>query len=108
MNPEELNTRITIEEYKNVPDDDGFESKEWVEFKKLWAKKTGLSGRVFYAAAAVQSESDVVFKIRYTKEITASMRIVEGENIYDIKADPVDRDGKRKELYITASKVRAN
>lgn len=107
MNPAELNTRITIQEYKSVSDDDGFESKEWVEFKKLWSKKTGLSGRVFYAAAAVQSESDVVFKIRYTKGITSSMRIVEGENTYEIKADPVDRDGKRKELYITASKVTA-
>lgn len=105
MNPGELNTRIIIQQYVTATDSDGFETQQWVDFKRLWSKKTGLTGRVFYAAAAVQSESDVIFKIRYRKDITSSMRIVEGSHVYEIKADPIDKDGKKKELYITASEV---
>lgn len=105
MNPGQLNTKIEIQQYQIVTDSAGFQSKSWVTFKKLWSKKTGLSGRIFYAAQAVQSESDVIFMIRYTKGITSAMRIIEGENIYQIKADPVDKIGDKKELYITASKI---
>lgn len=105
MNPGELNTRITVQKYEASPDDDGFESEGWIDSKKLWAKKTGLSGRIFYAAAAVQSESDVIFMIRYNKDVKENMQIVEGDNIYQIKAI-VDKTGKRQELYITCSEVK--
>lgn len=104
MNPGELNTKITVQQYQTTTDDEGFQTQQWVDFKKLWSKKTGLSGRIFYAAAAVQSEQDVIFMIRYCKDIKENMRIVEGDNIYDIKAI-VDKTGKRREMYITASKV---
>lgn len=104
MNPGELNTKITIQEYQITTDGEGFQTQKWTDFKKIWAKKTGLSGRIFYAAAAVQSEQDVIFMIRYCKDIKENMRIVEGDNIYDIKAI-VDKTGKRREMYITASKV---
>lgn len=118
MNPGELNTHIIIQKKDpNMIKEKGFDVESWIDFKKIWAKKTGLSGRIFYQAAAVQSESDVIFKIRFKKGITASMRIAENphivdgnivyDNIYKIKSDPVDKTGLRKELYITASKVNA-
>lgn len=117
MNPRELTTRVIIQQYGTITDDDGFEKQDWVEFKKSWARKTGLKGKTFYEAAATQSQSDVIFKIRYTKGITSSMRIAENpkvvdgktvfDNIYNIKADPIDRTGDKIELYITCSKVTA-
>lgn len=115
MNPGELNTKIIIQQYVTVTDNEGFENQQWQDFKPVWASETGLVGRNFYAAKAVQSESDKVFKIRYTKGITPKMRIVKGksiidgkavyEHIYEIRSDPVDKDGRRKEMYITASEV---
>lgn len=103
MNPGELNHHIIIQIYTTVTDDDGFTTKDWVKFKSPWASKQGLLGRAFYAAAAVQAENDVTYKIRYTKGIKAGMRIVDGVDIYYIKIDPIDRDGKRKELYLVCN-----
>lgn len=100
MNPGELNHHIIIQIYTTITDDDGFKIKDWIKFKSLWANKQGLIGRVFYAAATVQSENDVTYKIRYTKGIKQGMRVVDGDDIYYIKIDPVDKDGNRKELYL--------
>lgn len=103
MNPGTLNHHIIIQEYITTTDNEGFPIKDWVKFKSLWVSKQGLIGRTFYAAAATQSENDVTYKTRYTKGIKAGMRVVDGDDIYYIKIDPVDKDGKRKELYLICS-----
>lgn len=119
LDPGELNTHIHILKKgdSGETDDDGFPIVAWDKWKGIWAKKTGLSGRTFYEAAATQSESDVIFQIRYMKGITPDMRIGENpktingkpvfDNTYDIKADPVDKTGLKRKLYITCSKVTA-
>lgn len=106
MNPGELNHHITVQEYGAVVNNRGFETKEWVNFKTLWASRQGLAGKTFYAAAAVQSESDVTYRIRYVKGIKAGMRIVDGDEIYYIRIDPTDKDGRRRELYLVCSAVK--
>ena len=100
MNPGELNHHIEIQEFGTITDIEGFETPGWVKFKSIWASKQGLAGRAFYAAKAVQSENDVTYRIRYTKGIKAGMRVIDKDDIYYIKIDPVDKDGKGKELYI--------
>ena len=111
MNPGELNHRITITEDLNrdshEKDENGFPIENWQTWKPLWSSKRGLSGRVFYAAMAVQSENNVIFKVRYIKGIRPDMRIVDDEGTYEIIGKPVDKDGKRRELYITANEVKA-
>ena len=101
-----LDRIITIQ--KNVPggvDSKGHPIKQWEDYAKTWAGLRGLSGREYYDAAAIQSENDVVFKVRYdsiTSKITADMRIVDNEVIYEIKSPPIDSKGTRQWLEIRA------
>lgn len=104
-----LNQVITIQHHVTGTDENGYPYKEWQEFTKVWAYKRGLSGREYYAAAAVQSENDVVFTARYnskTRQITPEMRIIEGtdtEKPYNIKS-VIDKDGSKCWLEIRASR----
>jgi len=105
MNPGELNTKIVIQKYTTTTNDNDFPVEDWVDFKPLWVAKIGLSDRVFYQAAQNQSENDVTFKSRYVKGITAGMRVLEGNNIYEVEGDPIDKTGKKKEMFIHCKKV---
>lgn len=104
-----LRNKITIQHHITGTDENGYPYEEWQELTQVWAAKRGLSGREYYAAAAVQSETDVVFTVRYnsiTSQITPEMRIIEGndtEGFYNIKS-VVDKDGMKRWLEIRASR----
>lgn len=106
MNPGGLNHHIEVQKYEPSYDNDGFETKEWIKFRTLWAGRQGLVGKAFYAAKAVQSENDVTYRIRYTKGIKAGMRVIDKDDIYYIKIDPIDKDGRRKELYLICTIIK--
>lgn len=106
MNPGGLNHHIEIQSYGIKKDDEGFETKDWIKFKPLWAGRQGLVGIAFYSAKAVQSENDVTYRIRYTKGIKAGMRVIDKDDIYYIKIDPIDKDGRRKELYLVCTIIK--
>jgi SPP1 family predicted phage head-tail adaptor len=111
MNPGKLNHKITIIEDinrgKNITDDNGAPIEDWKPWKPIWSNKKGLTGRVFYAAQSVNAETDVFFTIRYIKGIRTDMRIMDNEGTYRIKVPPLDEDGKRRYLTITASIITA-
>ncbi|MDV3428356.1 MAG: phage head closure protein [Bacillota bacterium] len=107
MNPGELNHYLEIQQYGNGgTDEDGFPIQGWDHLMNIWASKQGLVGRAFYAAQAVQSENDVTFRIRYVKGIKAGMKVIDGDNIYYLKVDPVDKKGDRKELYLICNNTK--
>lgn len=110
MNPGKLNHRITIiqdiNRGSNITDDNGAPIENWHEVKKAWCNKKGLSGRTFYAAQAVNAETDVIFTLRYDKSIKTFMRITDDEGEYKIKA-LVDKEGNRRYWTITASIIEA-
>jgi SPP1 family predicted phage head-tail adaptor len=100
-----LDRIISIQHQIPTTDAKGHPTKAWQEYAKTWAGVRGLSGREYYAAAAIQSESDVIYIVRYdsiTCKITADMQIVDNSVIYKIKSPPVDKDGTRKWLEIRA------
>lgn len=112
MNPGELNHRITFIEDVNrnshITDDNGAPVEDWQPWRSFWSNKKGLSGRVFYAAEAVNAEADIIFTIRFIKGIRTDMRIVDNDGfVYKIKVPPLDKDGKRRFLTITASVISA-
>lgn len=108
MNISSLNHRITIiqdlNRGSNITDENGAPKENWQPFKSLWSNKKGLSGRVFYAAQAVNAETDVIFTIRYDKSIKTYMKITDNEGEYKIKA-LVDKEGTRRYWTIAASVV---
>jgi SPP1 family predicted phage head-tail adaptor len=104
INPGNLRHKITIQEKVLTSNEHGYEVEQWQDWMTVWASKSGLSGREYYAAASIQSENDVIYKIRYVQGVNSDMRIVEGTNTYDIKS-VVDKDGRKKELFITVTEV---
>lgn len=76
-----LSCKLTVQCRVVRTDENGYPYEEWQNFVTVWAAKRGLGGREYYVAAAVQSEHDVVFTMRYnqtTSQITPEMRIIEG------------------------------
>jgi SPP1 family predicted phage head-tail adaptor len=87
---------------------DGTTDDDWQTLCTVYAKKSGLTGRMFYQAAATQAESDVIFTIRYRTGIKPKMQIIDDtdtENPYEITAEPVDPDDKRQWLEIHTKRV---
>lgn len=93
---------------KGQTDDNGESVYNWQPLYTLWAAKKGLKGRIFYTAAATQSENDVIFIIHYKKGIEPLMQIICDGATYEIKASPVDVYDNRRWLEIHARVVLQN
>ena len=79
-----LNKRIIFQEFTSIINDNGFNEDTWTDKNTVWASATNLSGREYFAAAAVQAENTVKFTIRYIEDISTDMRISFQNNIYNI------------------------
>ena len=114
FNPQELNQRITIQQFvtgapdpnTGIPGDD-----EWVDRTELWAKAEGAVGRTRYAAGAAGYVDPVNFTVRYIELEgdggdpgtvplrPGDWRIVWRGLVYDIESI-IDIKGKRREMVI--------
>jgi len=100
FNAGRLRHRITLERLEHTVDPDtGARSKDWVEVAKVWAEISPLSARDFVQANALQSKVTARITIRYRPDITADMRILHGDKIYNIAG--VLPDNKSGQEYIT-------
>lgn len=85
--------------------------EDWATLCEIWAAKKGLVGRAYYAAAAAQSENEIVFTVRYRTGIKPEMRIeLDGDtnNLYRITSEPVELGDARMWLEIHATRVDQN
>jgi SPP1 family predicted phage head-tail adaptor len=57
----------------------------WQTYKKVWAALNFKGGREGFYARQVVATGDVVFKIRAIPGITAKMRILHDQKVYDIQ-----------------------
>jgi SPP1 family predicted phage head-tail adaptor len=90
---------------------DGTTDPNWQTLCTVWAKKTGLKGRAYFAAAAAQSENDVMLTIRYRTGINPEMRIIldgDTNNPYRITSEPVDPYDDKMWLELHAQRVDQN
>jgi SPP1 family predicted phage head-tail adaptor len=76
----------------------------WQSLVTLAASKQGLSGRTYYQAATTDSQSDVIYKIRFHPDIKPGMLISDDGHNYRITA-VIDKDGYKMWLEIHASEV---
>lgn len=81
-----LRHRVTLQKITVVRNPDGSFVEDWVDISTVWAAVSNLSGREFYAAAAVQAENTVEFTIRYFPEVDTSERILFRQKAYNITA----------------------
>lgn len=80
----ELRHRISFLKPTSSVNENGFETEGFVEIKTVWAAVANLSGGEYYAAAAVQKEKTVKFRIRAVKDIDETMMIAFGGRQYNI------------------------
>ncbi len=79
-----LDRRIVIEVNTPTRSTSGEEVDSWATFATVWAAVVPIRGKEFFDAAAVQSEIDTKFRIRWRDDLTTKMRISYDGNIYDI------------------------
>lgn len=110
MNPGVLRHKITIRYNASTgqTNDNGGPLEDWQTLVTVHAKRSGLKGRLFYQAAAVQAESDVMFIIRYRSDVKAGMKLIHGAESFELKIPPVDVDGRRKYLELHTRQVLQN
>jgi SPP1 family predicted phage head-tail adaptor len=106
MNPAEYNRRITFQVNNPIVDEEGNRDDNWQPVLTVWAAVEPVSTRwrEFFAAAAVQAESYVRFRIRYRSDITPEMQVVYAGQPHNIIVAE-DPDGKRREMHVMARKV---
>jgi len=84
---------------------------DWQTVCEVWAAKKGLTGRLFFEAAAAQAENEVILTIRYRSGINPTMHIVldgDGERPYKITSEPVDVADARQWLELHARRIDTN
>jgi SPP1 family predicted phage head-tail adaptor len=81
--------KIEIQCYTESQDDIGNDVQTWETLFRPWAEISTATGKEYYAAAQVNSENDVVFKIRYSScmadKLSSELRILYSGKYYDIK-----------------------
>jgi len=103
MHAGSLNQRITIQQPSTSVDALGQRVQSWVDVDTVWASARPLRGREFFAAGQVQSEAAVEFAIRYRAGLDGTMRVLWRGVPHALVADPMDVDGRTKELKLLCS-----
>jgi len=106
----QLTHKITIN-YNAQPDRTDTDGNPWPDWQLLvtaMAKKTALKGFLYFQAAAVQAEDDVLYMIHYREDITAGMQIIDRLETLEVKFPAFDVDGSRQWIEIHARAVLTN
>jgi len=80
----DLRHRITFQILVITINENGFETEVWQDYKTVWASVSNLSGKEYFAAAAIQAEKTVKFTVRFINNITESMTINFEDKQYNI------------------------
>ena len=102
-----LRHRLQIQAPPAVPtrDSTGAEVEVWQDVAEVWGSREPYSGREYWAAAQVHTETSHRIGLRYRSDITSVMRIVDyccGSLVLNIRA-VLDREGRKRELEIVAT-----
>ncbi len=78
--------RITLQYPSDGVDDYGNSIDTWQDLKTVWADIVPVSGREYLTASQATSETQYKIYIRYLEGINAKMRVIQGEQVYEILA----------------------
>lgn len=106
MRSGDLDRRVTIQRFTVIGDDGlGNEITEWADLATVWASVTQASGREFFAQDAIQSDTKVVFKIRYFPTLSVIDRISYNGVLHDLHE--VKELGRREGMEIQSTTASA-
>lgn len=104
MNPGHLNKRITIQQFSQTINENGFPVEEWVNIKSVWAMIKTVSGKEYMSAAQTQNENKTRFVIRHITDIHPDMRIVFKNRVFEMQAI-INDDEANKTLTIVCKEL---
>lgn len=94
-----LNSFVTVEYRSGEQDEAGQPVDEWVELAGMWANIKNRTGAETIRADQESSVVRTSIRVRYREDITADMRVVHRERVYEIKAVlPAEDDLDRVDL----------
>ena len=79
-----LNKRITIQEYSNIIDEEGFHKKEWVDLKTVWGSIKNYNNKEKFQSDTIHDKQTCEVLIRYTSGVTNANRIKYNNTYYNI------------------------
>jgi len=104
IQPGELNKRIEVQAVASITENEnGVETPTWETYCRPWAAVRDVSGREYFAAAAVQMENVTNFITRYYADITTAMRIIFDGRVYSIYA--IDHAGYRGDYMVLRARL---
>lgn len=102
------NKKIEIQKLLEINDLIGNHIENWITIVSPWCSASSNMGREFNEASQPNSESEIVFKMLYSRTIhkmkTSEIRILYDGGIYDVKSITDYRE-KRRMLEIKAVAV---
>lgn len=102
------NKKIEVKLLTETEDEIRQQITGWNTFFKPWAEIKCTGGREYYAAAQVNYENDMTFRIRWSRKIagklTSELRIVYGGIVYNV-VHIEDVNEQHRELVIRARQL---
>jgi len=86
MRAGQLDRRITFQKFSVTQNSFGELDETWADYVTVWAERSQLRGREFWASRQVAAELTTRYRIRYRDDLEPTMRIVDGSRTYDIQA----------------------
>lgn len=86
-----LNRRVTIQHHVTGQNEIGQPVDSWENLAKtgdgkVWANIRMLNGREFLSGNAEQAQATASIRIRYREDVTAAMRVLHKDQVYEIVA----------------------
>lgn len=100
----EFDRRVVIQVNNHTRDAAGAAVDNWVAFATVWARRRDDRGREFFGADQVVGEARTVWHIRWLAGVNAAMRLVDGDDIWDLGM-PQILGGRKDRLEIPAVKL---
>lgn len=79
-----MRDRIQLQEYTSSRDDWGHHVKQWTTLDTVWAEKKYKNSQLVSEVQGVTHIMQIVFRIRFRDDVTAKMRVKDGQNLHDI------------------------
>lgn len=95
---------IKIQHVLQTQTSSGSVESEWVDlYPRMYASIDPVSVREFLVAATTESQVVARITIRYKKDVTSKMRVIHGDNIYQIEGVQPDIDSGIEYLTLACS-----
>lgn len=104
MNAGELRCRVSIQQKVALRGRDGGEVPQWGTVATVWAAVEPMLGREFVEGRQLTAEVTTRIRVRYRAGLTPEMRVVHGDDIYEVVAVQHVRN-ERREIVLMCREV---